>query len=134
MIRSKLGLLASVPLLALAGGVSAAAAATAIPHGLSWQYPHTVTSGVAAAVASVSRCPAVPSGDSAVVQVTLSYGVGGSNSDTLPIGTGGSWKGTVNFVFSGVGGTATISAECLDLSRGGVPLAKYKPHSVTLVS
>jgi hypothetical protein len=120
------------------GGVALAAAlvvgSSSVPswaagmHGLPWRSPNKITSGVPVEVASIASCPAVPTpGDSVLVQITLSFGPGGSSAQVLAATTDGSWSGTVTFSFSGVNiRHTTISAECLDFNGiTGVPYAQY---------
>ncbi len=100
-------------------------------HGLPWESPHKITSGVPVRVASIAPCPAVPTpGDSVLVQIEMSFGPGGSSSQVLAAKPNGSWSGRVTFVFSGVDiRHTTISAECLDFDgSSGVPYAQYKVH------
>lgn len=96
--------------------------------GLPWMSPARVTNGVPFHVASIARCPAVPTpGDSVLVQITLSFGPEGSASDVLAANADGSWSGTFTFFFSGVDiRQTTISAACLDFDgSSGVPYANY---------
>jgi hypothetical protein len=96
--------------------------------GLPWRSPAKVTSGVSVQVASVARCPAVPTpGDSVLVQINLSFGPGGGSGQLLAANPDGSWSGTVTFFFSGLNVRhTTISAECLDFNGiTGVPYAQY---------
>jgi hypothetical protein len=113
---------------ALVVGSSSIPAWAAGMHGLPWRSPNKITSGVPVEVASIASCPAVPTpGDSLLVQITLSFGPGGSSGQVLAANTDGSWSGTVTFSFSGVTiRHTTISAECLDFNGiTGVPYAQY---------
>jgi hypothetical protein len=95
--------------------------------GLPWMSPAKITSGVPVQVASIAPCPPAPTpGDSVLVQVTLSFGSGGSASQVLAANPDGSWSGSVTF-FSGVSiRQTTISAECVDFNGiFGVPYAQY---------
>jgi len=113
---------------ALALGSSSVPAWAAGTPGLPWRSPAKVTSGVPFRVASIARCPAVPTpGDSTLVQVNLSFGAGGGSGDVLAANPDGSWSGTLTFFFSGVDlRHTTISAECLDFDgSSAVPYAQY---------
>ena len=104
--------------------------------GLPWMSPAKVTSGVPFQVASIARCPAVPTqGDSILVQVNLSFGGGGAG-DILQANPDGSWSGTLTFDFSGVNiRQTTISAECQDFNGiTGVPYAEYMVRHTQIFS
>jgi hypothetical protein len=104
--------------------------------GLPWMSPAKVTSGVPFQVASIARCPAVPTpGDSILVQVNLSFGGGGSG-DIVQANPDGSWSGTLTFDFSGVNiRQTTISAECQDFNGiTGVSYAQYMVHHTQIFS
>jgi len=95
---------------------------------LPWKSPATVTSGVPFHVASIARCPAVPTpGDSVLVEIFLSFGPGGGSGDVLVANPDGSWSGTFTFFFSGVNiRQTTITATCLDFDGSSVqPYANY---------
>jgi hypothetical protein len=111
----------------LAGTFSGPAWAQGRP-GLPWRSPNKITSDVPFAVASIARCPAVPTpGDTVLVQVFLSFGSGGGSGDVLAANPDGSWAGSLTFSFSGVDiRHTTISAECLDFNGvSATPYAQY---------
>ena len=98
------------------------------PRPLPWMSPNKVTSGVPFGVSSIAPCPAVPTpGDAVLVQITLSFGSGGSAGNVLVANPDGSWSGELAFSFSGVDlRQTTISAECLDFNGiSAVPYAQY---------
>ncbi len=105
--------------------------------GLPWMSPAKVTSGVPFQVASIARCPAVPTpGDSILVQVNLSFGPGGGSGDIVQANPDGSWSGSLTFNFSGVNiRQTTVSAECLDFNGiTGVPYAQYMVRHTQIFS
>ena len=132
-IRNKLGLFAGTLGVALTVALPVPQALAGTP-GLQWKAPATVTSGSPVAVASINKCPAVPTpGDTMLVQVTLDFTGGGGSGQLLTPAANGSWSGSVTFNFSGVTGSATLTASCQDFN--GVtasPYANYRSKPVTL--
>jgi len=126
-LKKWIGVFAVVAVLVV-GSSSIPAWADTMP-GLPWMSPAKVTSGVPVHVASIAPCPAPPTpGDTVLVQVTLSFGSGGSSGQLLAANPDGSWSGDVTYNFSGVGvRQTTISAECLDYNgTSAVPYAQYQ--------
>jgi len=126
---------------ALAAGLVAAGSAPALAAGAGagspWHSPNKIVSGVPVAVSSIAPCPAVPTpGDQRLVEVTLSFGNGGSGSQVLPANADGSWAGNVSFGFSVPGlRQTTISASCLDFTGySAVPYATYTVHHTQISS
>jgi hypothetical protein len=101
------------------------------PSALPWRSPTMITNGVPVYVASIASCPPVPtSGDTVLVQVTLSFGPGGGEGQILSANPDGSWSGDVTFSFEDVNlRQTTISAECLDYTGySATPYAQYLNH------
>jgi hypothetical protein len=99
-----------------------------MPRGIPWRSPNKVLNGVPVRVRSIRTCPPVPTaGDTALVQVSLSFGAAGGSSQIVSVNPDGSWAGTITFTFSGVTLRHTkITAECLDFNGvTGVPYARY---------
>ena len=101
---------------------------------LPWSSPSKVTSGVPVHVASIAPCPAVPAGDTPLVQVFLSFGSAGGETQQLTANADGSWSGDVTFSFSGVTiRQTTIDAACIDFNGTfGVVTAQYQTHHAQL--
>jgi hypothetical protein len=115
--------------------VTVTTATVAAGGGLKWSYPRTVTSGTPVHVASVDPCPPVPTpGDTALVQVFLSFGSAGGSGQIVSVNPDGSWAGDITFNFSGVGRSGQISAACLDYTGfSATAYADYSAHHVKLV-
>jgi hypothetical protein len=132
----EVGAIAAV-LVALGGTPAAWAAGGATGHGMPWHGPNKITSGVAVGVSSNAPCPAAPTpGDTVLVQITLSFGPGGSGNEVLPANADGSWAGNVtfNFIVPGLRQT-TISASCLDFNgTTGTPYAQYMTRPTQIFS
>jgi len=107
--------------------------ATASPP-LRWNSPFEVTSGVPVTVSSIIPCPPAPTAsDPVLVEIDLMFPQGGGSGQILTANPDGSWSGAVTFVFYGVSGKATLSADCREFTGvTGVVYVHYQTRHVRI--
>jgi hypothetical protein len=138
MLRRFLGVGAvAAGLVALGGAPAAWASGGSAGKGMPWHGPNKIVSGVPVGVASIASCPAVPTpGDTVLVQVTLSFGSGGSGNEVVSANPDGSWADNVTFNFTVPSlRQTTISASCIDFNGNtGRPYATYMTRPTQVFS
>jgi hypothetical protein len=108
------------------------------PSKLKWTSPPSISDGVAATFTSTGTCPDVRPDGSPIqgtreVGITVLFSFGGGMGDVAPVNADGSWTFVKAF---DAGGTqdlsATVVAQCLDVTVTGIDIADYRPHDIAV--
>jgi len=108
------------------------------PSKLKWTSPPSISDGVAATFTSTGTCPDVrPDGSplqgTREVGITVLFSFGGGMGDVAPVNADGSWTFVKTFDAGGTRDlTATVVAQCLDVTFTGIDIADYRPHDIAV--